>query len=180
MPLQYLLGPVGDMYCFSNTFRMLVYQDMILCLDGGGIRGLVLITMLQFIEEKSGRQIKNVFNFYGGTSTGGILALAFGLKENELKDRLERSLQRKKITHQHLGKANIYRAKKRKHPLTLNYYNSLSSLWIFRKVSTSAINSVLTSKSYCMHHTVSAFCVNVIRSFKVSRGQIQKSQLNIE
>ena len=84
-----------------------VYQDMILCLDGGGIRGLVLITMLQFIEEKSGRQIKNVFNFYGGTSTGGILALAFGLKENELKDRLERSLQRKKITHQHFGNANI-------------------------------------------------------------------------
>ena len=87
---------------------------MILCLDGGGIRGLVLITMLQFIEEKSGRQIKNVFNFYGGTSTGGILALAFGLKENELKDRLERSLQRKKIAHQHLGNVNLYRTKKEK------------------------------------------------------------------
>ena len=24
MPLKYLLGPVGDMYCLSNTFRMLV------------------------------------------------------------------------------------------------------------------------------------------------------------
>ena len=25
MPLKYLLGPVGDKYCLSNTFRMLVY-----------------------------------------------------------------------------------------------------------------------------------------------------------
>ena len=24
MPLKYLLGPVGDIYCISNTFRMLV------------------------------------------------------------------------------------------------------------------------------------------------------------
>ena len=24
MPLENLLGPVGDLYCFSNTFRMLV------------------------------------------------------------------------------------------------------------------------------------------------------------
>ena len=24
IPLQYLLGPVGDIYCLSNTFRMLV------------------------------------------------------------------------------------------------------------------------------------------------------------
>ena len=27
MPLRYLLGPVGDMYCLSNTFRMLVIQE---------------------------------------------------------------------------------------------------------------------------------------------------------
>ena len=26
MPLKYLLGPVGDVYCLSNTFRMLVPQ----------------------------------------------------------------------------------------------------------------------------------------------------------
>ena len=26
MPLKYLLGPVGDMYCLSNTFRMLVHS----------------------------------------------------------------------------------------------------------------------------------------------------------
>ena len=62
---------------------------MVLCMDGGGVRGLVAITMLQFIEEKSEQELKNVFNFYGGTSTGGILALAFALEEKDLKRRLE-------------------------------------------------------------------------------------------
>ena len=28
MPPKYLLGPVGDMYCLSNTFRMLVYSEI--------------------------------------------------------------------------------------------------------------------------------------------------------
>ena len=65
--------------------------DMELCMDGGGVRGLVAITMLQFIEEKCEHKLKNsnVFNFYGGTSTGGILALAFALDEEDLKRRLE-------------------------------------------------------------------------------------------
>ena len=27
MPLENLLGPVGDLYCFSNTFRMLVHFE---------------------------------------------------------------------------------------------------------------------------------------------------------
>ena len=27
MPHENLLGPVGDLYCFSNTFRMLVYIE---------------------------------------------------------------------------------------------------------------------------------------------------------
>ena len=27
MPLNYLLGPVGDMYCLSNTFRMLALTN---------------------------------------------------------------------------------------------------------------------------------------------------------
>ena len=47
-----------------------------LCLDGGGIRGLVLIQLLRAIEEVTGRPIRNCFDWIGGTSTGGILALA--------------------------------------------------------------------------------------------------------
>lgn len=50
--------------------------DRVLCLDGGGIRGLVLIQMLMEIEAAVGKPIKECFDWIGGTSTGGILALA--------------------------------------------------------------------------------------------------------
>lgn len=48
----------------------------ILCLDGGGIRGLILTQILIAIEEMTGKQCLEVFDWIGGTSTGGILALA--------------------------------------------------------------------------------------------------------
>lgn len=50
--------------------------DRVLCLDGGGIRGLVLIQLLLAIEAVVGQPIRNCFDWIGGTSTGGILALA--------------------------------------------------------------------------------------------------------
>ncbi|GFO39413.1 85/88 kda calcium-independent phospholipase a2-like [Plakobranchus ocellatus] len=49
--------------------------DRVLCLDGGGIRGLVLIQVLMEIEAAVGRPIKDCFDWIGGTSTGAILAL---------------------------------------------------------------------------------------------------------
>ena len=48
----------------------------ILCLDGGGVRGLVQIEILQQIERATGRRIPELFDWIVGTSTGGILALA--------------------------------------------------------------------------------------------------------
>lgn len=47
----------------------------ILCLDGGGIRGLVLISILLHIENATKVPIIHCFDWLAGTSTGGILAL---------------------------------------------------------------------------------------------------------
>ncbi|XP_051790387.1 85/88 kDa calcium-independent phospholipase A2 isoform X2 [Erpetoichthys calabaricus] len=50
--------------------------DRLLCLDGGGIKGLVLIQLLIAIEKAAGQPIRELFDWVSGTSTGGILALA--------------------------------------------------------------------------------------------------------
>lgn len=55
-----------------------VGRGRLLCLDGGGIRGLVLVQMLLEIEQLSQTPINYLFDWIAGTSTGGILALAIG------------------------------------------------------------------------------------------------------
>lgn len=47
----------------------------LLCLDGGGIRGLVLIQLLSYLENYTKKNIADIFDWIAGTSTGGILAL---------------------------------------------------------------------------------------------------------
>ncbi|KAJ8406694.1 hypothetical protein AAFF_G00296100 [Aldrovandia affinis] len=51
-------------------------MDRLLCLDGGGIKGLVLIQLLIALEKEAGRPSAELFDWVCGTSTGGILALA--------------------------------------------------------------------------------------------------------
>jgi calcium-independent phospholipase A2 len=51
----------------------------ILSLDGGGIRGLILIQMLWVLEVFMQKKVTECFDWISGTSTGGILALSLAM-----------------------------------------------------------------------------------------------------
>ena len=55
-----------------------------LCLDGGGIRGLVQLEMLSQLELKTGRRITELFDWIIGTSTGGVIALGLVYGESDI------------------------------------------------------------------------------------------------
>lgn len=68
----------------------------ILCLDGGGIRGVMPARILQKIEQQLGSPLKDHFDLIAGTSTGSILAVGIGLgksPEELLNLYLENGLQ---------------------------------------------------------------------------------------
>ena len=51
----------------------------VLCLDGGGIRGVLLVQALHEIQRLAGRPVVECFDWIGGTSVGGILAMALAI-----------------------------------------------------------------------------------------------------
>jgi uncharacterized protein len=51
----------------------------VLCIDGGGIKGVFPASFLSTIEESLGTPIADYFDLIVGTSTGGIIALGLGL-----------------------------------------------------------------------------------------------------
>lgn len=61
-------------YASENAAR----GGRLLCLDGGGIKGLVLVQMLLEVETLTQTPISHLFDWVAGTSTGGILALGLG------------------------------------------------------------------------------------------------------
>jgi len=61
----------------------------LLSFDGGGIRGLLSIHVLRMIEEECGTDFLHSFDLIGGTSTGGIISLALGLKHYSVDKILE-------------------------------------------------------------------------------------------
>uniref|UniRef100_A0A8C5CZZ3 phospholipase A2 n=1 Tax=Gouania willdenowi TaxID=441366 RepID=A0A8C5CZZ3_GOUWI len=71
-----------------SRLRWSLRMDKLLCLDGGGIKGLVLIQMLIALEQEAGQPIRELFDWVAGTSTGGILALCIihGKPLNDLQN----------------------------------------------------------------------------------------------
>ncbi|KAK9731048.1 Ankyrin repeats (3 copies) [Popillia japonica] len=67
---------VAGMEMVSNKYEKgIPRKGRLLSLDGGGIRGLILIQMLLELENIIGRPINHCFDWMTGTSTGAILAL---------------------------------------------------------------------------------------------------------
>lgn len=54
----------------------------ILSIDGGGLRGIVPVTILQAIEAKTGKKIYELFDMIAGTSTGGLIACALTVSDD--------------------------------------------------------------------------------------------------
>ena len=63
-------------------------NKLILCLDGGGIRGILTLQLLKKLEEIGGIPCYELFDMVAGTSTGGIIAglIASGKDAKQIED----------------------------------------------------------------------------------------------
>ncbi len=68
----------------------------ILCLSGGGYRGLYTAALLEKTEKEAGKPLSQVFDLIAGTSIGGILAigLASGVAATSLRGAFEKNANR--------------------------------------------------------------------------------------
>jgi hypothetical protein len=66
----------------------------LLCLDGGGIKGIMTIQLLKALEERAGAACYEIFDMVAGTSTGGIIAglIVSGHNATQIEDLYEKFL----------------------------------------------------------------------------------------
>jgi uncharacterized protein len=65
----------------------------ILSIDGGGLRGMVPIRILQKIEQLTGKTIQENFDLFAGSSTGGLIACLLSVRNERHPDTPKYTLQ---------------------------------------------------------------------------------------
>ncbi len=60
----------------NNNFK-------ILSIDGGGLRGIIPVRILQKLEQLTGKKVHEMFDMISGTSTGGLIASFLTLRDKE-------------------------------------------------------------------------------------------------
>ena len=77
---------------FLNLFKSIEQEKdckLVLSLDGGGVRGLATVIFLKELEKASGKKIFDLFDFFIGTSAGGLNAMHLVINQintSELED----------------------------------------------------------------------------------------------
>lgn len=63
-------------------------RRFVLSIDGGGIRGIIPVSLLAKLEQVTGKRTRDVFSFVAGTSTGAIIAagVAAGIPADTILD----------------------------------------------------------------------------------------------
>lgn len=107
----------------------------ILAIDGGGIRGIIPAILLAEIEKVTGKKIYELFDFFTGTSTGGILTLLLN-KPNPLpaSELIE-----------------LYKGSDGEKIFKKNFFTLLNYVFKGPKYDKSGIESVLSEKLGDMH-----------------------------
>ena len=74
---------------FRNLFKpndVKKEYKLVLSLDGGGVRGLATVIFLKELEKASGKKIIDLFDFFIGTSVGGLNAMHLAVNEIEVSE----------------------------------------------------------------------------------------------